>query len=306
MILFSICVIQINITLAQIKISDDSYFLAIDSCQRNMVYFQSFSDANDEYLEGHVYKYDIKNSIRAKVDSDIFIVDFLKVKFLSCNKMIISNGTDITAYDIDNMDKEIIYSCKQNELILDFSISNNSILISLKEIDDNKIQIINYSILTSKESIIHSEDIRYVNESSDLDLYENENFIFINSAGMAISFNKETQYRDTIDSNVTELLFVDQTNIYYLKSNSIWRYSFNTSKRFDIVSSDNLKVTFFNTYKSGFFIGLNDNILVYNEIKEKAKIVEDLPKAEYLFFSNEIAIYKNKLNSLFLIKNFEY
>ncbi len=288
----------------QIEIAKTGKFLFVDKEERYIVYFQPNSKEADEFIEGRILIYNIRKDSCFVLNLETYILDLIDIKAGESDFFFLSNGKSILKYSLSTQERRQVYKVGGNDVIRNFSVSSDksSLIITTLNTSSNVYKVLVYKIGGRKSQEIFSQQYDSKGEFLGIETLMNMDKIYLRSLDNKL-FCLASGKSEIIDSNVLDLLQITDSYLYYSKKNSIVEYTLSSRKGLEIIKSEPLRISFFNPYEKGLFISFNDNVFVYNKMKKTIKSIEELPKNEYVFFSENIAIYQGIGHSLHLLNN---
>ena len=307
-ILFTILVALSLNSCSQTLISKNSWFLGASAKPGYIVYFESENNDPDEYVEGHVFIYDINESKSFPLNYDSYILNFLNVSWSSNNDAyFMSSGSSLDYYSFVTNERRNLFSACENGVINSFSVSNNGNIVALNEkilSGDNNTQVF-YLIDIKKEStkkVFEIEDSSIGESLMNNFLFDStDEKIFIKTiSGELIYFYIKSSLRQNIDSDISKMFCISGDNLYYQKNGSLIQYNYKNREQIAIVEGgSNIDIQYVNnTTGNNIVINFNDNVFFYDENSGLEK-VPSLPKGEYVYIKNGLAI-ETLDNSLYL------
>jgi len=298
-ILFAILVALSLNSCSQTLISKNSWFLAGSAKPGYIAYFKSDSDEPDEYLEGHVFIFDINKNESYPLNNDIYILNFLNVSWSSNNDAyFMSSGSSLDYYSFVTKERHNLFSASENGIINSFSVSNNGNLVALNEkiIKKNSNTQVFYLIDINKKStqkIFEIDDLSIGESLANIFLFDsNDENIFIETiSGELIYFNIKSSMRQDIDSDIDKMFCVSGDNLYYQKNGNLIQYNYKSKEQVEIITGgNNIDFQYVNSAKgNNIVINFNDNVFIYDE-NSGLKKVPNLPKGEYVYIKDGLAI----------------
>lgn len=297
-----------NIIFAQVEISKNSNLMAVSENEDYLIYFKSNNGEPDDYIEGGIYLYNTKLSNTKKLDSETYILDFVTAKFSDDSNFYFSSGDEIQKVNFLTKKKEKVFSVTKKKWIKSFDLSedNNCLIIIIEEDSDNKNtqEVILLDLDKNKSlSKVYKEDSPSVDLES---VIGNNGDVYLKNGKKELIclYLSKKKKNHIIDNEVKTILKINNNKLYYLKEDAIWSYDLLNNEKVEIIQSENLKITFFNTYEDKIFMCLNDNIFIYNKKKKSFNNIEQLGKRNFVFFGKKITLFEeNKILAMLLNSN---
>lgn len=298
-ILFTILVALSLNSCSQTLISKSSWFLAGSAKSGYIAYFKSDSHEPDEYIEGHVFIFDINNNESYPLNNDIYILNFLNVSWSSNDDAyFMSSGPSLDYYSFVTNERHNLFSASEDGIINSFSVSNNGNLVTLNEkiIKKNSNTQVFYLIDINKKStqkIFEINDLSIGESLKNNSLFDltDENIFIETISGELIYYNIKSSLRQNIDTDIDKMFCISGDNLYYQKGRSLIQFNCKSKEQVEIIKgADNIDIQYANsTTGNNIVINFNDNVFFYDENTGLEK-VRNLPKGEYVYIKNGLAI----------------
>lgn len=298
-ILFTILVALSLNSCSQTLINKNSWFLGASAKPGYIVYFKSDNSEPDEYIEGHVFIYDITQKESFQLNDESYILNFLNVSWSSNNDAyFMSSGSSLDYYSFVTNERHNLFSASEDGIINSFSVSNNGNLVALNEkiIKGNSNTQIFYLIDINKKStqkIFEIDDLSIGESLANIFLFDStdENIFIETISGELIYFNIKSSMRQDIDSDIDKMFCVSGDNLYYQKNGNLIQYNYKSKEQVEIIKGgNNVDFQYVNSAKgNNIVINFNDNVFLYDE-NSGLKKVPNLPKGEYVYIKDGLAI----------------
>jgi len=304
-ILIILTSLTLNVSCQQL-ISKNSWLLTVNTKLGYIVYFKGLSAEPDEYKEGNIYIYDVNKKVSSLLNSNVYILEFLRVDWTTNGDIFfISTGDSLVGFSLNNKEKRNVYKTHKDGVINNFSISDNGkiIVVNEKIFSTEGSKQITYLITNeSTEPVV----IYTINDPSEGEMLKNEllvgtfgNKVFIRNINNELfEYDIENLSLNKIDSNVIKAYCVSKENIYYTKQNSLTQFNTNTNTYFEILEGEKLNIYYIGSYIDKLAICLNDNMFLYEE-GIGLKRINNLKKGKYIYLDEEYAI-EDLDNSLYI------
>ncbi len=297
--------LNLNVSSQQL-ISQNSWFLAVNSTLNYVFYFKAKNADPDEYKEGNIYIYDINKKTSSLLNSNIYLLEFLNVSWTNDgNTIFISTGDSLVSFSLNNKERKTIYRTHKDGVINNFAVSYDGTIVVVNEKVFQKEGSTQTSYLIKKESI-EPKIIYQIIDSSEGEMLKNNLLfgrlnkkVYINNIGRELyEYDIELSLLRKIDTSVSKVYFASEKGIYYTKHDCLRQFNPSTNSYFDVLKGEKLSIDYIGKYQDKIAISLNDNMFLYEDNRGLERI-SNLRKGRYIYFNGKYAI-ESLNNSLYL------
>ncbi|MCX6834222.1 MAG: hypothetical protein NTW07_03660 [candidate division Zixibacteria bacterium] len=291
-------------------VSRNSYLMAVSPDARYLVYFRDKCCEPDEYREGDLYIYDVREAKSSLLNDHLYILNFVTAGWSrDGNSFYLSDGDTLHSFSFTSNEKKVVFATDEDRVIDFFTVSNNDSLIALNLLVSDAAQATQQVILVSlgsqeRKTLYTIPDSSLGEELANRFVFDDETlFLYLrNLYGCLFSFNLHDGRKETLVERTLGLYDFIYGRFYYARRQGqdavlCFRDQTDTLEH-TLMRGTDMRVDFIGKVAGKLAVSLDDNVFLVSD-SGYCKKLELANSGRFVFVNDSLAVQQRDRDLFF-------